>query len=291
MLASYGVTGVTDATPENGAIVMEGFARAVARGELLQNVRVMGGENLPDSGCDQVQRAERKVMLDENALPDWDSLLAVIDSAHRQGRGVAVHCVTPAELVLALSALRAAGPHSTDRVEHASLIPVNTLPLLREVGVRVITQPGFIYERGDQYLSDIAALQHDDLYRCRRLLEERIPLAGSTDAPYGTPDPWAAMSAAVHRKSRSGMALGLEEQLSPEQAVAMFTSSAVDPGGASRAVAVGAPADLCLLSRPWQEARQRLSSADVRATIRSGKLIYYQKHAVAKEGLDAYTAA
>ena len=291
MLASYGVTGVTDATPDNGPITMAGFARAVESGELLQRVRVMGDESLPESGCEQVQRAERKVMLDESALPDWDSLLQVFETAHHQGRGVAVHCVTPAELVLALSVLRVAGPHPNDRIEHASLVPANILPLLREVGVRVITQPGFIHERGDQYLSEIATVQHGDLYRCRSLLAESIPLAGSTDAPYGTADPWAAMSAAVHRKSRLGMTLGQEEQLSPEQALAMFTSAAADPGGASRTVAVGAPADLCLLNRPWQEARQRLDSADVRATIKSGKLIYNEKCAVDKGGHDATAAA
>ena len=72
LLASFGVTGVTDATPDNGRFAMAQFARAAASGELLQAVRVMGDEDLPDSGCAQVQRAERKVMLDENALPEWD---------------------------------------------------------------------------------------------------------------------------------------------------------------------------------------------------------------------------
>ena len=74
LLASYGVTGVTDATPHNAAFAMAEFARAAVCGELLQSVRVMGGDDLPESACDQVQRGERKVMLDEHALPDWDSL-------------------------------------------------------------------------------------------------------------------------------------------------------------------------------------------------------------------------
>jgi predicted amidohydrolase YtcJ len=291
MLASFGVTGVTDATPDNGRIAMEGFSRAAACGELLQEVRVMGEEGLPESACEQVQRAQRKVMLDENALPDWDSLWDVFDGAHRQGRGVAVHCVTPTELVLALSVLRAVGPHPGDRIEHASLVPADTLPLLRAVGVRVITQPGFVHERGDQYLHDIPAAQHGDLYRCQGLLAQHIPLAGSTDAPYGTPDPWAAMHAAVHRKSRSGEIVGQDERLSPEQALAMFTSAADEPGGASRTIAVGESADLCLLKRPWEEARMRLCSADVQATIRSGKLIYHREKQVAKGRPHADVAA
>lgn len=291
MLASFGVTGVTDATPDNGHIAMEEFTRAAGCGELLQGVWVMGGEGLPESGCDQVQRAQRKVMLDENALPDWDSLCEVFTCAHRQGRGVAVHCVTPTELVLALSVLRTVGTHPGDRIEHASLVPTDTLPLLREVGVRVITQPGFIAERGDQYRRDIATAQHGDLYRCQGLLAQGIPLGGSTDAPYGTPDPWAAMYAAVHRKTRSGVTVGQYERLSPEQALAMFTSAADDPGGVSRTIAVGEPADLCLLNRPWEQARLRLCSTDVQATIRSGKLIYHEEQQVAKGRQYAIAAA
>ncbi len=278
MLASFGVTGVTDATPDNGPLAMAQFANSAATGELLQALRVMGREDLPESGHAQVQRAERKVMLDENTLPQWDELLAIFEGAHHAGRAVAVHCVTPAELVLTLSVLCAAGSHPGDRIEHASLVPTDILPLLREVGVRVITQPGFVYERGDQYLRDVAPGEHGDLYRCRSLLAHGISVAGSTDAPYGNPDPWVAMRAAVARRSCGGVALGADEQLSPEHALALFTSAADDPGGASRKVAVGEVADLCLLNCSWQQARLRLCSTDVRATLREGMLIYQQHH-------------
>lgn len=274
LLASYGVTGVTDATPDNSPRTLRQLARAVASGELLQNVRVMGADALPASECVQVLSGERKVMLDDDALPDWDSLYAIFDGAHRQGRAVAVHCVTPAELVLTLSVLRAVGPLPGDRIEHASLVPQDVLPLLREVGVRVVTQPGFVHERGDQYVDAIDAAEHGDLYRCHALLAQGIPVAGSTDAPYGDPDPWAAMRAAVQRKSRSGIPIGLAERLTPEQALALFTSTADNPGGASRRIAIGAIADLCLLNCTWEDARLRLRSEDVRATIRSGVVIH-----------------
>lgn len=276
-LASYGVTGVTDTTPDNGEFALQYFVRAAAAGDLLQDVRVMGDDTLPQSDCMQIQRGERKVMLDENALPDWDALLAIFARAHREGRAVAVHCVTPAELVLTLSALRAVGVRRGDRIEHASLVPAEVMPLLREVGVRVVTQPGFIRERGDQYLQAIAASEHGDLYRCHSLLHEGIPLAGSTDAPYGDCDPWAAMRAAVQRSTPSGMLLGEAERLNPEQALALFTSAADDPGGDSREIAVGATADLCLLDRGWESARLRLRSDDVMATIRRGEVIYHRE--------------
>ena len=273
-LASFGVTGLTDTSPDNGSFAMRQFTAAAISGELLQSVRVMGGDELPLATCDQVQRGERKVMLDESALPDWDSLRATFADAHNHGRAVAVHCVTSCELVLALSVLRDVGVHSRDRIEHASMVPPQLLSLVREVGVRVVTQPGFIYERGDQYLNEIPPPEHSHLYRCQTLLTQGIPLAGSTDAPYGDPDPWAAMRASVNRRSRSGRSIGRCEALSPEQALGLFTSAADDAGGASRRVEEGGVADLCLLNRRWDEARLRLRSEDVIATIRNGKLIY-----------------
>lgn len=274
LLASYGVTGVTDATPGSDAIAVREFTRAASSGEWLQNVRVMGADALPASGCDRVQCAERKVMLDADALPDWEALCAIFSRAHQQGRAVAVHCVTPAELVLALAALRAVGPVDGDRIEHASLVPESVLPLLREVGVRVVTQPGFVHERGDQYAAAVDAVEHSELYRCAALLARGIRVAGSTDAPFGDPDPWRAMRAAVLRRSRAGILLGRAERLTPEQALALFTSAADDPGGPSRTVAVGEVAELCLLDCTWEVARLCLCSDAVKATISNGELIY-----------------
>jgi len=108
----------------------------------------------------------------------------------------------------------------------------------------------------------------------RGWLAAGVPLAAGSDAPYGSPDPWRAMAAAVARTSASGARLGPEEALSPEQALALYLSPSSDPGGPARRVASGAAADLCLLDRPWRAARARLSSEDVRATWCAGRLAF-----------------
>ncbi len=81
------------------------------------------------------------------------------------------------------------------------------------------------------------------------------------------------MRAAVDRRTESGIRLGPAERLSPEQALALFTSPPEAPGAAPRSLAVGSPADLCLLDRPWSAARGGLSSAHVAATLRTGSVI------------------
>jgi predicted amidohydrolase YtcJ len=82
------------------------------------------------------------------------------------------------------------------------------------------------------------------------------------------------MAAAIDRRSRGGDLLGAGEALSPEEALALFLAPLDDPGGMPRAVVVGAPADLCLLDRPWLRARTNLAAVRVRCCLRAGEVIH-----------------
>jgi predicted amidohydrolase YtcJ len=99
------------------------------------------------------------------------------------------------------------------------------------------------------------------------------------------------MRAAVNRRSRSGSAIGPAEALSPEQALALFTSAADDAGGAVRRVEEGCVADLCLLNQPWKDARLRLRSDDVIASFRNGKCIFHRDGTEKQGTRDASAAA
>ena len=200
-LARLGVTGLCDATASNGRHELTALERAVASGALPQRLLVMGGAELPSSSHPRVRRGHLKWMLDESRLPERDELTDSIASARAAGRGVAFHCVTRSELVLALGALELAGPDARDRIEHASVVPPELVELVAARGVRVVTQPNFLSERGDDYLRDVEEVDRPWLYRGRGFLDACIPQAGGTDAPFGRPDPWAAMRAAVERET------------------------------------------------------------------------------------------
>jgi len=273
-LASYGVTGLTDTTPGNSLEEMHLFSRAIDEGRLLQRVLMMGDLDMPASNHRYLERAAHKILLDEKQLPELESLVATIALAHEGRRPVAIHCITRTELVFALSALVTAGHFPGDRIEHASITPDDVLPLMREAQVSVVTQFGFIKERGDQYLVDVKPQYHDLLYRGKTFLDAGIPLAGSSDAPYGSHDPWSTMRAAVARSTGDGKTIGAREKLTPEEALALFTGSARFPGTSTREIAIGELADFCLLDCSWRLARTRLDCANVLATVRDGKQIY-----------------
>jgi predicted amidohydrolase YtcJ len=245
---------VTDATPTNGP---DDATRL--RTGLVQEVLVMGDDRL-DEG-------PRKIMLHDDHLPAFDQVIHTIAAAHDRQRAAAVHCVTRPALWYALAAFAEAGTIGGDRIEHGSIIPPDAVPELARLGLTVVTQPNFVAERGDQYLQDVDPDDQLWLYRIAGLLDNGVEVAGGTDAPFGDPDPWRAMRAAVDRRTPSGRMLGPDERVSPETALSLFldTSPAFGPG---------VRADLCLLTVPWSDARHDLSSDLVAATIRRGQLIY-----------------
>ena len=265
LLAGYGITGITDATYTNDSTTAALYRRL----DLCQQVNLMGDESLPGGPL--------KVMLDDAALPELDHLQQRIAEVHGRGRPVAFHCVTRTELVFALAALRHAGTMPGDRIEHASVTDAATMRLLQEVSgdnrdVTVVTQPNFVAERGDQYLRDVPPEDHDNLYRCRGFLEAGIPLGGGTDAPYGDPDPWAAMRAAVDRRTTRGETIGQNEALTPEQALRLFLTPLDSPGGVPRRVRIGSTVDFCILADRWRDASDRLRAELVSATVRGDRI-------------------
>jgi predicted amidohydrolase YtcJ len=249
--AAYGVTGVTDATPDLDADDVAALTTAFG-----QRVRCL---------------APGKKILHDDQL-DLDGLTKWVADRHAGGIPVAIHCVTAPQLVVTIAALRVAGRHPLDRIEHAAMVPDGCVGELAELGVTVVTQPNFVAERGDQYRQEIPADEQGQLWRVASLTHAGVPVAASTDAPFGALDPWAAMRAAVTRATRSGHVLGPQERVEPLRALQMFLGSADRPARLRR-LAPRQPGDLCILSVPPADALRALGPDMVRATIVAGALM------------------
>ena len=262
-LLSMGVTGVTDATPTNDDPTVE-LLQSLADNRI--NVIAMGNE--------QLKHGHLKLLIDDYRLPNIDSFETRISNAHRLGRPVAIHCVSRVELVFALAALQRVGILHGDRIEHASVVDSDTLKLLQSFGLTVVTQPNFIYERGDQYANDLRSEELDSLYRVGGLIAAGLAVGAGTDAPFGSHDPWLAMRSAVNRKTVTGRVLNGHECINADRALHLFTTSPEDPGGRSRTLRVGQQADMVLLAQPWNQSMKYLTKENVRMTIVNGKIQY-----------------
>ena len=274
-LARYGVTGLTDTTASERMADVESIADAVETGLLPQRVRVTGGPGLSGATFPPgVERGPVKFVLDDEALPVLDDLAVQISEAHAHRRPAALHCVTRTSLVFALAAWDMAGSRPGDRLEHGAVVPPELAEPLVRHAITVVTQPGFIAERGDDYLRDVDPADLPDLYRCRSLTDAGIRVAGSTDAPYTSLNPWDAMLAAVTRRAPSGAIVGAREKVTPARALGLFLGDLQDPGGPARRIRPGELADLCLLDEPLAAVGASLSDQHVVATACAGHLVY-----------------
>lgn len=269
LLSALGVTGCTDATPDMGSATIDYFDEEIRTGRFRQNVHLL-------TRRDHTKRAVTfgpvKRILDDTDLV-LDDLVAWIRDVHDADQSIAVHCVTVAQLVLTMVALRSTGIRPGDRIEHAAMVPSDALEELAELGVTVVTSPNFISERGEQYLRDIDASCHHQLWRVASLVHAGVSTACGTDAPFGDIDPWACMRAARTRSSPSGAVIGAAERIGSRQALDMFLGAADSPTRL-RLLQPGHSADLCILAATPSTVLADLSADLVRTTIVRGEVVF-----------------
>ena len=328
-LLSLGVTSVQDAGHTNGPGQWQTFGKLVENGAIKQRVTMMvGAPNVPafnemglgwQSGFDGLRLGHAKIMLTcttgglQPAPADLSELAATCLAL---GFPFAVHAVEQ-EAVAAVASLpetrrqpkltagttgatgttvsRELGDsRSINRIEHCSECPPGLLEMVARSGATVVTQPGFIYWRGDNYLERVEGELLPHLYDVEGMRQSKIPVAFSSDAPVIDPSPWPGIYSALCRRTRGGQPLARRETVASQagagcemgaiyQAIAAYTregaaAEALCPG--KGAISPGMLADLAVLDTPltcgnWEqllEVRSELTLVGGEILWRSGSL-------------------
>ena len=269
-LCSYGITGVTDATPD-----LTPPTAGLLGAALPQRVTLLG---------DPAGAAPWKIVVADHDLPAPGDLRVLIGAV--RPRPVALHCVSRAALVVAVVALRDGGTVTGDRIEHAAVCPPDLAAELAGLAVTVVTQPSLVARRGDEYLDRVERDDLPFLWPYASLVAAGVAVGCSSDAPYGELDPWQTLVAARDRAAPSGRIVGPGERVSPRAALNGFLTPPRTPGGAPRTIRPGGPADLVLLDRPLAEALGHPAADHVRLTMIGGRVVYDRDAMVpAPEGL------
>ena len=163
------------------------------------------------------------------------------------------------------------GTVAGDRIEHAAVTPPEAAQLMAILGLTVVTQPSLVGRRGDDYLDRVDAEDLPWLWPFRSLLDAGVPVGCSSDAPYGSLDPWESIKAATQRRAPSGRQVAAHQAVDAATALDGYLSHPSAPGGAVRKVSVGMPADLVLLDRPLETMLREPDSRAVRLTMIDGR--------------------
>ncbi|MCE2501885.1 MAG: amidohydrolase family protein [Dehalococcoidia bacterium] len=288
-LLGYGITAATDAGPDNGLERWQSFIAVVGDGTLPLRLTMMVGFGHMDAirqaglsygsaACDgMLTVGHAKIMLTASGgtlQPHPAELAEMVAEAHGLGFPVAVHAVERDAVVAAALALADApslelpdGRIAPDRIEHCAECPPDVLELVASSGAAVTVNAGFLHYDGERYRRTVAADLLPHLYPAGALAARGVPVALASDAPVVEPNPWAAMAAAVTRRSAEGESLGGVSVPSVADALGMHTNG--------ERIAAGGPADLAVVEPdPLGAVVEELASVRAVVTVVGGRVVW-----------------
>jgi predicted amidohydrolase YtcJ len=298
-LLSSGITSIQDATSHNDLKNWNVLRQWKSDGVFKPAIRMM----LSVSGFDQYKKNMFGTQTQPNDLrtggvkivvheitgdlsPSQETLNRLVLDIHETGLQAVLHCVEEKAIVAACNAIEHTLAQSLrkehrHRIEHCSVCPPNLAKRIGNEGIMVITQPSFIYYGGDRYLKTVPAEQLKNLYPIRRLLQNKVRVAASSDFPIVPPNPFIGIAAAVTRKSEKGKRVLPEEGILPAEALRMYTVTAAMASfeeDAKGSIAVGKKADLVVLSHdPTTADNDDIKSIKVKMTILGGNIVWREE--------------
>jgi hypothetical protein len=164
------------------------------------------------------------------------------------------------------------------RIEHCGAIFDDLIPLCKELGILVSSQPGFVSDLGDGFMDSFGHPKSDKLYPYRTLLDEGILVAGASDSPVTSYNPLIGLRDAVLRRTASGRHMGAEQRVDVEQALRMYTNAAAyisfdeDVKGS---IEIGKLADFTLLSQdPLEVEPEKITDIRVEMIMVGGRVTH-----------------
>lgn len=215
---------------------------------------------------------------------DQECLNRIVRDLDSSDLQIAIHAIgdrAVAQVVAAYSQVIRPGNANKKRhrIEHAGILNPQLIQSMAQRDMVIVTQPRFLYEQGDGFLSSCGEARIKYVYPYRSLIEHGLHVAGSSDCPVVSPNPILGMRDAVLRRTEGGQVLAPGERLGVVQAMHMFTREsayAINEEEDFGSLEVGKAADLILLSvdpllttaEDWEEKLR------VEVTVVNGQIVY-----------------
>ncbi|WP_240530065.1 amidohydrolase [Novosphingobium sp. PC22D] len=216
-----------------------------------------------------------------------EALFAMADDAARNGWQMALHAIGDAAIVQtvnayhhALTTVQGPGRQGKDRrwfLDHFTIMPPReTMQTMAEDGIMISQQPNFLYNLEARYEAwlDPYRLAHNNSVATPAGMGIHVAFA-SDNLPIG---PMVGLYAAISRKGPSGRVHGIEEAVSREDAIRMYTANGAYLSweeGIKGTLEPGKLADMIVLDHdPLTVPIDKLMDVKVDMTFVGGKLVY-----------------
>jgi hypothetical protein len=225
-------------------------------------VRLAGVKLLPDGGIgDRTARLLEPYLGEPDNVGVWAvpeaELPERIRWVHDQGWPMDIHTCGDAAQQASVRGFADAQeanprPDLRHRVHHAYLPTPDTLERMARHRIPAVISTPFIRSLGESFVQSLGEARAARIMPFRTYLEAGVPLAGSSDSTVADFNPWVGMATALTRETVTGRVLGADQVLSPEEALALYTTGAAFAMGREDELGRLAPgyrADLVVLDR------------------------------------------
>ncbi|WP_435634113.1 amidohydrolase [Pseudomonas solani] len=208
----------------------------------------------------------------------------LVSAADARGWLVHIHAIGDRAVREALNGIEQARKDRQSGVVHSitHLQLVNPKEFARFKPLNVIASMQLLWAAGDDYTLDmvkpyVSAFAFRYQYPAHSLLKQGATIAGASDWPVSSPNPWAAMAQAVTREGEKGV-LNAEERLDRETMFYAYTLNAARTIGQEKSIgslAAGKQADFIVLDRDvFKVDAKALAETQVLKTYFGGREIY-----------------
>ncbi len=163
------------------------------------------------------------------------------------------------------------------RIEHAGAMYPDLTARAAELGIVIVSQPGFLSALGDGFAEAFPG-RGGQLYAFGSWRRAGLTVAGSSDAPVISAAPLLGLRDAVTRRTSGGQVLGPGERLTARDALALYTTDAAAAMHREDEIGSLEPGKLAdfvvLADNPLSAAPERITGLPVLATVVGGTPTY-----------------
>jgi hypothetical protein len=206
----------------------------------------------------------------------------IIRRIHDLGYQACVHANGDIAINMVLDAIeraQQANPaiENRHRIEHCTMIDDKILDRMVRLKVMALPFVSYLWQHGEK-LRPFYGARADRMFAHKSFLEAGVKVASGSDHPVGLHSPLLGIQCMVTRKTAAGETIGLNECISVEEAIKVYTADAAYATCEENLKGMLKPnmlADAVVLKQdPWKVKPDEIGSIDVEMTIAGGKIVF-----------------